>query len=109
MPLPFATEADVQGLLTMLFFSALTGGNPPLFMDFRKVWEQWELEALAQKVGVTLPERERGRRRAWSTATTPAARRSIGRRSPARASRRSWRVSACRWQTPTTSPAWATR
>jgi len=55
VPVPFATEADVQGLLTMLFFSALTGGNPPLFMDFRKVWEKWELEALAQTVGVKLP------------------------------------------------------
>jgi len=58
VPLPFATEADVQGLLTMLFFSALTGGNPPLFMDFRKVWERWELEALAEQVGVELPENE---------------------------------------------------
>ena len=55
-PTPFATEADVQGLLTMLFMSALTGGNPPLFMDFRKVWERWELEALAKKLGYTLPE-----------------------------------------------------
>ncbi len=58
VPLPFATEADVQGLLAMLFFTALTGGNPPLFMDFRKVWEKWELDALAQKVGVKLPENE---------------------------------------------------
>jgi len=58
VPTPFATEADVQGLLTMLFFSALTGGTPPLFMDFRKVWEKWELEALAQKVGVQLPADE---------------------------------------------------
>ena len=49
MPLPFATEADVQALLTMLFMSALTGGNPPLFMDFRKVWEPWELQALAEE------------------------------------------------------------
>ena len=56
LPVPFATEADAQGLLTMLFFSALTGGNPPLFMDFRKVWEKWELEALAQKLGVSLPD-----------------------------------------------------
>ncbi|MCD6332807.1 MAG: hypothetical protein J7L89_06000, partial [Bacteroidales bacterium] len=40
---PFATEADVQGLLTMLFFTFLSGGNPPLFMDFRKVWEPWEI------------------------------------------------------------------
>ncbi|MFH2003022.1 MAG: hypothetical protein ABIK28_25370, partial [Planctomycetota bacterium] len=37
--MPFATEADVQGLLTMLFMTWLSGGNPPLFMDFRKVWE----------------------------------------------------------------------
>lgn len=58
VPIPFATEADVQGLLTMLFFEALTGGNPPLFMDFRKVWERWELEALGQKIGITLPQEE---------------------------------------------------
>ncbi|HEX9074749.1 MAG TPA: hypothetical protein VF932_03180 [Anaerolineae bacterium] len=58
VPTPFATEADVQGLLTMLFFSSLTGGNPPLFMDFRKVWEKWELEVLAKKVGARLPADE---------------------------------------------------
>lgn len=57
-PVPFATEADVQGLLTMLFMSALTGGNPPLFMDFRKVWERWELEQLATKLGMALPADE---------------------------------------------------
>ena len=56
VPTAFATEADVQALLTMLFMSALTGGNPSLFMDFRKVWERWELEALAAKVGTKLPE-----------------------------------------------------
>ncbi|MHC5017855.1 MAG: hypothetical protein ACYTFP_04625, partial [Planctomycetota bacterium] len=48
----YATEADVQGLLTMLFMTYLSGGNPPLFMDFRKVWEGWEIKALAEKVGV---------------------------------------------------------
>ncbi|HOJ40716.1 MAG TPA: hypothetical protein PK644_09685, partial [bacterium] len=53
-PLPYATEADVQGLLTMLFFTYLTAGNPPLFMDFRKVWEPWEIKALAEKIGVSL-------------------------------------------------------
>jgi L-fucose isomerase len=58
VPTPFATEADVQGLLTMLFMCALTGGNPPLFMDFRKVWERWELEALAKKIGFVLPANE---------------------------------------------------
>lgn len=51
-PVPFATEADVQGLLTMLFLTYLTGGNPPLFMDFRKVWEPWEINELARKVKV---------------------------------------------------------
>lgn len=51
-PLPFATEADVQGLLTMLFSCWLSGGNPPLFMDFRKVWEPWEIQALAKRLGI---------------------------------------------------------
>ncbi len=51
-PLPFATEADGQGLLTMLFFTHLSGGNPPLFMDFRKVWEAWEVKALLKKLGI---------------------------------------------------------
>ncbi|MDD4645434.1 MAG: hypothetical protein PHY99_05545 [Bacteroidales bacterium] len=54
--LPFATEADVQGLLTMLFYTYLSGGNPPLFMDFRKVWEPWEIQALAKSVNVKIPE-----------------------------------------------------
>jgi L-fucose isomerase len=49
---PFATEADVQGLLTMLFMTSLSGGNPPLFMDFRKVWEAWEIRELADKLGL---------------------------------------------------------
>jgi len=51
-PVPYATEADVQGLLTMLFMTYLSGGNPPLFMDFRKVWEAWEIKALAEKIGM---------------------------------------------------------
>ena len=57
-PLPYATEADVQGLLTMLFFTYLSGGNPPLFMDFRKVWEPWEIKALAEKEKVSLNKEE---------------------------------------------------
>jgi len=52
--LPYATEADVQGLLTMLFMTWLSGGNPPLFMDFRKVWEPWELNDLAKQLGIEL-------------------------------------------------------
>jgi L-fucose isomerase len=55
VPVPFATEADVQGLLTMLFMSALAGGAPPLFMDFRKVWEVEELAELAKSLGMKLP------------------------------------------------------
>lgn len=51
---PFATEADVQGLLTQLFYTYLSGGNPPLFMDFRKVWEPWELKQLGTKLGIQL-------------------------------------------------------
>ena len=51
-PLAYATEADVQGLLTMLFFTYLTAGNPPLFMDFRKVWEPWEIARLAESLGM---------------------------------------------------------
>jgi len=50
--IPFATEADTQGLLTMLFKNWLSGGNPPLFMDFRKVWEPWEIQKLAKKLKV---------------------------------------------------------
>ncbi|MBN2364897.1 MAG: hypothetical protein EH225_01960 [Calditrichaeota bacterium] len=52
--LPYATEADVQALLTMLFMTWLSGGNPPLFMDFRKVWEPWELENLAKILKIQL-------------------------------------------------------
>ena len=52
--LPFATEADMQGLLTMLVMTYLSGGNPPLFMDFRKVWEPWEIQALATRLKVPL-------------------------------------------------------
>lgn len=51
-PMPYATEADVQGLLTMLFMTWLSGGNPPLFMDFRKVWEPTEIRKLADELGV---------------------------------------------------------
>ncbi|HOM82789.1 MAG TPA: hypothetical protein PLZ94_13480 [Armatimonadota bacterium] len=51
-PLPFATEADTQALLTMLAFTYLGGGTPPLFMDFRKVWEPWEINQLADSLGM---------------------------------------------------------
>lgn len=50
--IPYATEADVQALLTQLFMTYLSGGNPPLFMDFRKVWENWELKDLAKKMKI---------------------------------------------------------
>ncbi len=57
-PLPYATEADCQALLTQLYFSWLTGGNPPLFMDFRKVWEAWEIQAMAKQLGVPYTEKD---------------------------------------------------
>ena len=56
--LPYATEADVQGLLTMLVMTWLSGGCPPLFMDFRKVWEPWEIQALAKKLKVRFSGKE---------------------------------------------------
>ncbi len=56
---PFATEADCQALLTMLYMSYLTGGSAPLFMDFRKVWEGWEIKNLAEKLKVELPADEK--------------------------------------------------
>jgi len=55
-PIPYATEADAQGLLTMLFFTYLTAGSPPLFMDFRKVWEPWEIAQLADSLGMAKVE-----------------------------------------------------
>lgn len=54
-PMPYATEADTQGLLTMLFYTWLSGGNPPLFMDFRKVWEGSELKKIAKTLKVSVP------------------------------------------------------
>ncbi len=52
--IPFATEADVQALLTQLFMTWLSGGNPPLFMDFRKVWEPEDIRTFAKKAGVSV-------------------------------------------------------
>ncbi len=57
-PIPYATEADVQGLLTMLFMTYLSGGNPPLFMDFRKVWENPEIRKLAENIGLKKLDKE---------------------------------------------------
>ena len=51
-PVPFATEADNQALLTMLFKTWLSGGNPPLFMDFRKVWSAEEAISIAKDIGI---------------------------------------------------------
>jgi L-fucose isomerase len=52
--LPFATENDFQALMTMLTYSALTGGEPVLFADFRKVYEPWEIERKAKELGLAL-------------------------------------------------------
>ncbi|WP_136464791.1 hypothetical protein [Flagellimonas onchidii] len=51
---PYATEADVQALLTQLFMTWLSAGNPPLFMDFRKVWSAEEIKDFAKAQGVEL-------------------------------------------------------
>jgi len=50
--IPFATENDIQGLLTMLAYCYLTGGKPTLFMDFRKVYEPWEIEKNARDLNI---------------------------------------------------------
>ena len=52
--IPYATEADVQALLTQLFMTWLSGGNPPLFMDFRKVWDPAEIKGFAESKGIQL-------------------------------------------------------
>lgn len=51
---PFATENDIQGLLTMIVQNRLSGGGPTLFMDFRKVYEPWEIEKNARELGIDL-------------------------------------------------------
>ncbi len=51
---PFATENDVQGLLTMIAYSFLSGGRPTLFMDFRKVYEPWEIREIAAEIDLDL-------------------------------------------------------
>ena len=56
--MPFATEADAQGLLTMLFKTWLSGGNPPLFMDFRKVWEPWEIQKKAKALKIKFTKKD---------------------------------------------------
>jgi L-fucose isomerase len=52
--IPFATENDIQGLLTMIAYCYLSGGKPPLFMDFRKVYESWEIEKNAKELKLDL-------------------------------------------------------
>ncbi len=51
---PFATENDIQGLLTMIAYCYLSGGKPTLFMDFRKVYEPWEIEVNARDIGINI-------------------------------------------------------
>jgi L-fucose isomerase len=51
---PFATENDIQALLTMIAYCYLSGGKPTLFMDFRKVYEPWEIERNARALGLDL-------------------------------------------------------
>ena len=51
---PFSTENDIQGLLTMIAYCWLSGGRPTLFMDFRKVYEPWEIERNARELRIDL-------------------------------------------------------
>ncbi len=52
--MPFSTENDIQGLLTMISHCYLSGGKPTLFMDFRKVYEPWEIKENARLLGLDL-------------------------------------------------------
>ncbi len=52
--IPFSTENDIQGLLTMISHCYLSGGKPTLFMDFRKVYEPWEIKENARLLGLDL-------------------------------------------------------
>jgi len=52
--IPFSTENDIQGLLTMMAHCYLSGGKPTLFMDFRKVYEPWEIKENARLLGLDL-------------------------------------------------------
>lgn len=52
--IPFATENDIQALLTMICYCYLSGGQPTLFMDFRKVYEPWEIRKKAAELKVDL-------------------------------------------------------
>lgn len=52
--IPFSTENDIQGLLTMIAYCYLSGGKPTLFMDFRKVYEPWEIKENARLLGLDL-------------------------------------------------------
>jgi len=60
IPKPFATETDMQALLTMVFNSYLSAGEPGLFMDFRKVYEVWELIELCKQLGYELTPEDAG-------------------------------------------------
>jgi L-fucose isomerase len=50
--IPFSTENDYQGLVTQVVMAALTGGEPCLFADYRKVYEPWEIQQKADELGV---------------------------------------------------------
>ena len=103
--MPFATEADMQGLLTMLFSTWLSGGNPPLFMDFRKVWEPWEIQGLAKKLGVQFSDKDLWARRGIVDGDNSGSASLDWAGLPARRRRRRSRTSSSRRRSCTTSPA----
>ncbi|MGB4704854.1 MAG: hypothetical protein WBI18_07270 [Candidatus Saccharicenans sp.] len=57
--IPFATENDIQALLTMICYCYLSGGQPTLFMDFRKVYEPWEIKKKAGELKIDLSPYEK--------------------------------------------------
>jgi L-fucose isomerase len=58
-PIPFATENDFPGLVTMTCYSALTGGKKPImFSDVRKVYEPWEIQRKAETLGLKVDPSE---------------------------------------------------
>ena len=72
-----------SGAFDNAVYDILSGGNPPLFMDFRKVWETWEIKELAKKLNVKIDEAADMPLKVLSMAIIPVRRRSTGRQSRA--------------------------
>ncbi|MHC4434535.1 MAG: hypothetical protein ACYTBS_22080 [Planctomycetota bacterium] len=93
-PIPFATEADVQGLLIWTLERSGRRGRS-------KSWPRRSASRASTERPTTAP-------RAWWTAIIPAARPSTGHRNREHPSRTSWTAFRCLWLRRTTSSAAAT-